>query len=256
MIPRIIHYCWFGQGEYSPEIKMCLNSWKKFCVGWDICLWNENNSPMDVPWVRDAYKHQKYAFMADYIRFWALYNYGGVYLDTDMLLVKPLNPFLEDDVFLGREDAYNASMGIIGSIKGSEFCKMCLGFYDSSVFNLVSIPIITRLITPQLFQFGYLEEDTTQRLSNGVVVYESNIFYPIHYTTSFELSEIGKYVKSNTVGVHLWNKSWRDEIQMMASGEYREGFHLAWKRILRTPVLPFRYYKKVIKYLLYWVLGR
>lgn len=256
MIPKVIHYCWFGPGEYSPEIRMCLESWKKFCPGWEIKLWNENNSPMDIPWVRDAYKHQKYAFVADYVRFWALYHEGGVYLDTDMLLVKPLDAFLEHSVFLGREDAYNASMGIIGSVKESGFCHMCLAFYDSTVFNLASIPIITRLITPQLFRYGFMEEDTTQHLSNGVVVYKSECFYPIHYSTQFELSEIGSFIKPDTYGVHLWNRSWKDEIQMLASGEYREGFRLVWKRILRTPILPLKYYKKVVKYLFYWISGK
>ena len=256
MIPKVIHYCWYGKGEYSPEIKMCLDSWKKHCPGWEICLWNEDNSPMDVPWVRDAYKHQKYAFMADYVRFWALYHYGGIYLDTDMLLVKPLDSFLGDAAFLGREDVYTASMGIIGAGKGSEFCRMCLGLYDSAVFNMASIPIITRLITPELFRFGFTEEDITQHLSNGLVVYKSDVFYPIHYSTPFELSEIGSFIKEDTVGVHLWNKSWKDEIQMLAAGEYKEGFHLVWKRLLRTPILPLRYYKKVIKYLLFWALGK
>ncbi len=256
MIPKVIHYCWFGRGEYSPEIKMCLDSWKKHCSGWEIRLWNEDNSPMDIPWVRDAFKHQKYAFVADYVRFWALYHQGGVYMDTDMLLVKPLDSFLEHSAFLGREDAHNASMGIIGAEKGSEFCRMCLGFYDTTVFNMASIPIITRLITPQLFPYGFTEVDTTQQLSNGLAVYKSDVFYPIHYSTPFELSEIGSFIREDTVGVHLWNKSWKDEIQMLSAGEYKEGFRLVWKRIRRTPVLPLKYYKKVVKYLLYWILGK
>ena len=235
---------------------MCLDSWKKHCPGWEIRLWNEDNSPMDIPWVRDAYKHQKYAFVADYIRFWALYHQGGVYMDTDMLLVKPLDSFLEHSAFLGREDAYNASMGIIGAEKGSEFCRMCLGFYDTTVFNMASIPIITRLITPQLFSYGLTEVDTTQSLSNGLAVYKSDVFYPIHYSTPFELSEIGSFIREDTVGVHLWNKSWKDEIQMLSAGEYKEGFRLVWKRIRRTPILPLKYYKKVVKYLLYWILGK
>ena len=211
---------------------------------------------MDIPWVRDAYKHQKYAFVADYIRFWALYHQGGVYMDTDMLLVKPLDSFLEHSAFLGREDAYNASMGIIGAEKGSEFCRMCLDFYDTTVFNMASIPIITRLITPQLFSYGLTEVDTTQSLSNGLAVYKSDVFYPIHYSTPFELSEIGSFIREDTVGVHLWNKSWKDEIQMLSAGEYKEGFRLVWKRIRRTPILPLKYYKKVVKYLLYWILGK
>ena len=147
-------------------------------------------------------------------------------------------------------------MGIIEAVKNADFCKMCLGFYDATTFNMASIPIITRLITPQLFQFGFTEEDTTQHLSNGLVVYKSDYFYPIHYSTRFELSEIGSFVKEDTVGIHLWNKSWKDEMQMLAAGEYREGFRLVRKRLLRTPFLPLRYYEKVVKYLFYWALGK
>ena len=256
MVPKIIHYCWFGHGEYSPEIRMCFASWKKYCPDWEIRLWDESNSPMNVQWVKDAYKHQKYAFVADYVRFWVLYNYGGVYLDTDMLLVKPLDSFLHHSVFLGREDAFNVSMGIIGSVCHSDFCKMCLSYYDAMDFKLVSPPIITRVITPHLFQYGLSEDDCTQSLSNDIVVYKSEFFYPIHYSTQFELSSISEYIKEDTIAVHLWNKSWRDEIQMLSAGEYREGFRLVWERFLHTPILPLRYYCKVIKYLALWALGK
>lgn len=256
MIPKTIHYCWFGRGKLSPEIEMCIASWRKYCPDYEIKEWNEDNSPMDIAWVRDAYKHQKYAFVADYMRFWALYSIGGIYMDTDMLLVKPLDGFMEHKCFLGREDAFNASMGIIGAEKGDAFCKKCLEHYDSTAFNMVSPPIITRFITPLLHQYGLTEEDATQRLSNGIVVYQSEWFYPIHYSEKFELTDICHYLTPNTVGVHLWNKSWKDEIQMLAAGEYKQGFKLVKERIWRTPFLPLKYYKKVIKYMLYWMLRK
>ena len=256
MIPKTIHYCWFGRGRFSPEIEMCMASWRKYCPDYEIKEWNEDNAPMDKPWVRDAFKHQKYAFMADYVRFWVLYNFGGIYLDTDMLLAKPLDAFLTHRCFLGREDAYNASMGILGAEKGDAFCKQCLDYYDASTFNMVSPPIITRFVTPMLFRYGFQEENTTQHLTNGIVVYQSEWFYPIHYSEQFELQDIGKYVTENTVAVHLWNKSWKDEIQMLAAGEYKQGFKLVRKRIVRNPLLPVKYYKKVVKYLFYWMLGK
>ena len=256
MIPKTIHYCWFGRGRFSPEIEMCMASWRKYCPDYEIKEWNEDNAPMDKPWVRDAFKHQKYAFMADYVRFWVLYNFGGIYLDTDMLLAKPLDAFLTHRCFLGREDAYNASMGILGAEKGDAFCKQCLDYYDASTFNMVSPPIITRFVTPMLFRYGFREENTTQHLTNGIVVYQSEWFYPIHYSEQFELQDIGKYVTENTVAVHLWNKSWKDEIQMLAAGEYKQGFKLVRKRIVRNPLLPVKYYKKVVKYLFYWMLGK
>lgn len=248
MIPKTIQYCWFGRGKLAPEIEMCIASWRKYCPDFEIKEWNEDNSPMDTPWIRDAYKHRKYAFVADYMRFYALYHEGGVYMDTDMLLVRPIDAFLQDGLFLGREDAFNASMGIIGAEKGSAFCKVCLDYYDNSKFDVVSPPIITRFITPQLFQYGFTEEDTTQRLANGLTVYQSSYFYPIHYTQDFALEDVMQYAKPETYGIHLWNKSWTDELQLLRKGEYNQGFNLVWERFKRTPFLPLRYWMKVVKY--------
>ena len=256
MIPPTIHYCWYGRGKLSPEIEMCIASWQKHCPNFEIKEWNEENSPMYIPWIRDAYKHRKYAFVADYMRFYALFHEGGVYMDTDMLLIRSIDAFLHERLFIGREDAYNASMGIIGSERGNLFCKMCLDYYDNAKFDVVSPPIITRFITPQLFQFGFTKEDTTQRLTNELTVYRSSYFYPIHYSQEFALEEVMQYSKPDTYGIHLWNKSWTDELQLLSKGEYEQGFRMAMKHIRRTPFLPLRYYKKLMKYLVYWIIGK
>ncbi len=256
MIPKTIHYCWFGRGKFSSEIEMCIASWKKFCPDYEIKEWNEDNAPMNKPWVRDAYKHHKYAFMADYVRFWVLYNYGGVYMDTDMLLRGSLDPFLCHNCFMGREDSDNANMAIMGAVKRFDFCRICLEQYDSSTFNILSPQIITRFITPILMKYGLTEKDNTQYLTNGIVVYKSEYFYPIHYSDKFKFNDINRYITKNTVGIHLWNHSWRDEIEMLDAGEYKQGFKIVLKRVLRTPILPFKYYKKVTKYIVYWILGR
>lgn len=248
MIPKIIHYCWYGRGEKSAAIQMCIESWKKYCPDYQIKEWNEDNSPMNIRWMHDAYKHRKYAFVADYARFYALYQEGGVYMDTDMLLVKSIDEFLKDDMFLGREDQYNASMGIIGMIQGNPFCKQVMGYYDNSVFDLVKPPIITRFLTPKLIGYGYVEEDKTQLLSNGLKIYQSDYFYPIHYTQEFDLQDVYSYQKENTYAIHLWNKSWIDEFKLFDAGEYKLGFSEVKKRALRTPFLPIAYWKKVIKY--------
>lgn len=228
---------------------MCIASWRRYCPDYEIKRWDESNTPMSISWIHEAYRHQKYAFVADYMRFYILYHEGGIYMDTDMLLVKPIDNFLSDDLFLGREDAYNASMGIIGAVKGDTFCKMCLSFYDNTRFNLVALPIITRFITPRLFEYGFLEKDITQHLSNGLVIYKSDFFYPIHYTQDFMIEDVESYLKPDSYAVHLWNKSWGDELNLLNNGEYKQGFRLVWKRFKRTPLLPLRYWMKVIKYL-------
>ena len=248
MIPKIIHYCWYGRGEKSAAIKMCIESWKRYCPDYVIKEWNEDNSPMEIRWMHDAYKHCKYAFVADYARFYALYNEGGVYLDTDMLLVKPIDEFLQDSCFMGREDQYNVNMAILGAKKGDAFCKQCLDYYDDNTFDMLKPPIITRFITPLLFPFGLVEENTTQNLSNNVTVYKSDYFYPIHYSQDFDLADVYSYQKPDTYGIHLWNKSWTDEFRLFEAGEYKLAFSEVRRRVRRTPFLPFGYWKKVLKY--------
>lgn len=170
-------------------------------------------------------------------------------MDTDMLLVRPVDEFLSEKMFLGREDEYNASMGIIGMEKGCEFCKMIMDWYDNTPFDLVKPPIITRFISPQLFQYGFSEVDDTQRLSNGLTIYKSDYFYPIHYSQEFELGNVMDYRKPDTYGIHLWNKSWTDEFKLFEAEEYKLAFAEVRSRLKRTPILPFSYWKKVIKYI-------
>ena len=100
----------------------------------------------------------------------------------------------------------------------------------------------------KLLEYGLIEEDTTQHLSNGLVVYQSDYFYPIHYSQDFDLKDVYSYQKPNTHGIHLWNKSWTDEFKLFEAGEYKLGFTEVKKRFMRTPFLPLTYWKKVIKY--------
>ncbi len=253
MIPKIIHYCWYGKGEYSSEIQLCLASWKKYCPGFEIKCWNEDNTPMDIPWIKNAYKHQKYAFVADYVRFYALYNEGGIYMDTDMLLIKPIDKFLTHPFFTGLQDKWSIALGIIGCDKGHSFNKTCLDYYDSIKFNMVNPPIITHIVTKLLAENGFKEEDIYQELTNGIVLYPTEYFYPIHYTQEFELHEVDKFCTRNTVGVHLWNKSWTSELTLLEKKEYEKGFHLVFERIKKTPFLPFKYYRKLVKYTLLYL---
>lgn len=257
MIPKIIHYCWYGRGKYDATIEKCIESWKQICPDWEFRLWNEENSPMEIPWCKETYKYQKYAFVADYVRFYALYKFGGVYLDTDMLLLKSLEPFLGHEVFMGREDAETASMGIIGAEKGHCFMRECMAYYESANFDLMAPPIpVTRIISKQLHQAGFVEENVSQLLENGVFVYKSDYFYPIHYTDKYDLDTMDQFYTDNTVSVHLWNNSWRNEFQYLAAKEWKTGFGKAWNRIKRNPILPIKYYLRLLKYMFYWIVRK
>ena len=92
MIPKFVHYCWFGRGELTPLAKKCIASWRLFFPGYEIKEWNEDNFDVNIiPYTADAYKAGKYAFVSDYARFWVLYHFGGVYFDTDVEVIRPMD---------------------------------------------------------------------------------------------------------------------------------------------------------------------
>ena len=104
MIPKVIHYCWFGKKPLPPLAVNCIDSWKKFCPDYEIIEWNEKNFDINSnTYVREAYENKKWAFVSDYVQLYALYNYGGIYMDTDVQVLKPLDAFLNDQAFSGFE---------------------------------------------------------------------------------------------------------------------------------------------------------
>ena len=122
MIPKIIHYCWFGPKPFSRTVKKCLKTWHKHLSDYEFCFWNEQTcatyaeehrlpNPMEHPFVQSAYKAQKYAFVADYVRFWALYHIDGIYLDTDMYVLRSFSPLLQAQFFCGWETATEDAAG-------------------------------------------------------------------------------------------------------------------------------------------------
>lgn len=103
-IPKVIHYCWFGGNPLPDDAKRCIESWRKYCPGFEVKQWNENNFDLtSCDYVNEAYKAKKWAFVSDYARFWILYNYGGLYFDTDVELIKPIDNIIADGPFMGRE---------------------------------------------------------------------------------------------------------------------------------------------------------
>ncbi len=211
MIPKIIHYCWFGPKEITPVGKKCIASWKKFLPDYEIKFWNEENSPINVPFVKDALDAKKYAFAADYVRIWALEKFGGIYFDTDMLLLKPLDNLLNYKAFAGYEIDGIMNSAVLGSLPNCDFIKKSLDFYNNLVFDINKINEIS--IPQNLTKvFNSLEEDEKPQM------FDVEYFYAFPFEKSVEgETNYKKYLTKNSIAVHLWDASWLPELC-----EYRE----------------------------------
>lgn len=135
MIPKIIHLCWLSGDPYPPKIAKCLASWKKHLSDYEVMLWDTNRFDLESSiWVKQAFEKKKYAFAADYIRFHALYYYGGIYLDSDVEVLKSFDDLLDLPYFIGAEKAQTPEAAIIGAEKGCDWIKQCLDYYENRCF--------------------------------------------------------------------------------------------------------------------------
>lgn len=149
MIPKIIHYCWLGD-PYPEEIRRCIDSWHKFLPDYELRLWNTDTFDVNsVKWVKQALDSKKYAFAADYIRLYALYNHGGIYLDTDVRVYKSFDDLLSLPYFIGQDFLGAFDTGIIGAEAGTPWIKEIMDYYEDMDFikddgslNIKNNPVI------------------------------------------------------------------------------------------------------------------
>lgn len=212
MIPKIIHYCWFGRNPLPSSAKRCIASWKKYLPDYEIKEWNEDNFDVNrIPYTRDAYAAKKYAFVSDYARFWVLYHYGGVYFDTDVEVIRPMDEFIAKGPFMGWEKpgstgAYSIAPGLgLAANKEQPLYQEILhgfehlNFYDENGErnNYSMIPLVTDLLT----QKG-LKKDGSMQVIDDVILYPSEYLCPMEYFT-------GKVtITDNTYAIHWYSMTW------------------------------------------------
>lgn len=207
MIPKIIHYCWFGRNNKSQEILDCLDSWKRFFPGWEIKEWNEDNYDISkYPYASDAYALKKWAFVSDIVRLDVLYEYGGVYLDVDVEFIKPLpEEYLSYTGFCGFEHTAIVAPGLIFAIQPKQqFIKNVLDSYQNEHFELNKKGVyktINMRITNILEEEG-LERNNKMQDINGIVVFPSEYF--CGYDTDIHEPEITE----KTICWHHYLGSW------------------------------------------------
>lgn len=195
MIPKIIHYCWFGNNPKSDEIKNCIASWGKTCPDFIIKEWNEQNFDVEsFPFTKKMHNEKKWAFVADYARLYILEHEGGFYLDTDMFLLQPLSSFTKYSCVLGEEERGIISAGMIASTAHHPFIQKCKDYYDTPTAELNTIP---RILTNIYNKYND---------KASITVLPPRNFYPFNAENirDFHGQELGVDV----YGVHLWHHSW------------------------------------------------
>jgi len=205
MIPKVIHYCWFGRGKKPKLAKKCIESWKKYCPDYKIIEWNEDNFDLDkYEYARYMYDNKKYAFLSDFVRLQVIYENGGVYFDTDVEVLKPIDELLENRAFIGFENDrfVNSGQGF-GAEKGNSAVKLMLEEYnyfpDSFEPNRpVACPDLN---TYGILKCGLIKNGSFQKLQD-IAVYPKEYFNPYDNV----LNKLD--VTENTYTIHWYSGSW------------------------------------------------
>ena len=221
MIPKIIHYCWFGRGPLPELAQKCIASWKKYLPDYEIKELNEDNFDVNIiPYTAEAYKAKKYAFVSDYARFWILYQYGGIYFDTDVEVIRPIDDIVERGNFMGfetdpkpqlKEDASEASVnpGLgMGVAPGLGIIKKMLDYYEGRHFEFIPGGIgqltIVHIATEVLRKAGLKQQQ-------GILQVDDMWIYPAEYFCPINLKTGRIHVRPNTRTIHHYAGTWQDK---------------------------------------------
>lgn len=219
MIPKTIHYCWFGGKPKPKSVQRCIASWRKYCPDYEIKEWNEDNFDVNMmPYTHDAYQAGKYAFVSDVARFWVLYEEGGVYFDTDVEVIRPIDGLIERGAFMGWEkpDALghvHVAPGLgLAAPKGFPLYKEILDGFSTLSYYLdngqwnpyTMIPLVTDL----LLQKGLQLDGTLQNVDVDVSV----TIYPADYLCPMDSLTEKITITDNTYAIHRYSMSWLPKI--------------------------------------------
>lgn len=219
MIPKKIHYCWFGGKELSKEAKKCIDSWKKYCPDYEIIEWNESNYDVNKnPYVKYTYESKKFAFLTDYVRLDIIYNEGGIYLDTDVELLRSLDELLNCKGYIGMEQVGTINTGQgFGAVKNHPFIKENKKFYEKNKFldangnfiRNICVPITTNILKAK----GLKNENVMQQ------VFEMEI-YPTEYFCPKVIGTNKINITDNTYSIHHFESSWKSNLKIIRRIEY------------------------------------
>ena len=219
MIPKIIHYCWFGGKPLPKSAEKCIASWRKFLPDYEIKEWNESNFDVNCTrYTAEAYAARKYAYVSDYARFWVLYRYGGLYFDVDVEIIKPLDDIIARGPFMGCEEAYTegatpSALGVapglgLGVNPGLGLVKELLDNYEATSFeaenqdrNAGIYKTVVQYTTELLVERG-LQNTNEIQLVDGIYIYPKEYFNPLEHINQMHITE-------NTRSIHWYDGTWQ-----------------------------------------------
>lgn len=220
MIPKVIHYCWFGRNPLPPLAVKCIGSWRKYCPDYEIKEWNEDNFDVNaIPYTREAYEAKKYAFVSDYARFKILYEHGGLYFDTDVEVIRPLDDIIARGPFMGCErDTLGATAPAVapglglGVNSGLGLYRELLDLYATLHFRYpdgsLNFKTVVQYTTELLCEHGLRNTADIQQVA-GVWVYPKEYFCPIDYNTK------ECRITERTYSIHHYAESWHGRRQKL-----------------------------------------
>lgn len=261
MIPKVIHYCWISEKEdycLPKSVQSCIDTWKQNLPDYIIKEWNINNFDININnYVKEAYNSKKYAFVSDYIRLYVLYNYGGIYMDTDVKVLKSFDNLLENKAFMGFESLDRVATCIIGSESKNYIIKEMLDLYDKKNFvkenGTLDLTPNTVLIKPILKKYNI-------KYNNKIQKKDSITIYPIEYFCPFDYLTERINVTINSYTIHLFNATWQDkeekeyiDLYRLYYNKYSKIYPMFFTKILTKFVVNYKIYpfkifiKKILK---------
>lgn len=203
MLPKKIHYCWFGRTPKPKLAKKCIASWKKFCSDYEIIEWNEDNFDVNLNgYTKMCYEQKKYAFLSDYVRLLVVNENGGIYFDTDVEVIKPVDALLENDAFFCFETSEYVATGLgFGSVAHGEAIETLLAEYEFLLDGTQGTRGCPRLNTSALMKLGLRQNGSVQQVADALIL-SSDYMNPFETTTG-----IMRKTK-NTVSVHWYSAAW------------------------------------------------
>lgn len=207
-IPKKIHYCWFGRGKKPEKVNRCIKSWKKYLPHYEIVEWNEDNFDIDgsIQYVKDAYRNKKYAFVSDYVRLYVLKKTGGIYMDTDVEVLKNFDDLLNFSSFWGFEDDRFMASCVIGAQSCDKALDKFFHCYDGKKFinpdGTLNETTNTYVLTELLQGMGVVMNGGKQLLEGNIAIFPKTYFSPYDYKNG------DNFLSDESYAIHHFSQSW------------------------------------------------